>query len=380
MSDLGSNTYVDPDLIADEQFNALAPLATASKGKMSPARKAMADAYAKALENGFKGTYQDFVYSQPGPISAPITAARMTRAEGNAWAEEHLTGKQTQLHPNMPPIKWRQDYPPGVERDPDKVGAAAKPTATQDARANPPGKESRMAGSAELASQGGAIDRVPADQRDMFNYWADYYGLSKPHFAAMIEHESGFNPKKPGTSGEIGLGQLMPDTAKGLGVTDRTDINQSYRGAAQYLRQMLDNPKAGGDYRKALMLYNSGPGGDFKNEAYANMVLSRLTGKPVGMVASGKGEYTPKLVSAGGNKLAPGQKPDHGGPDYAAAQAQNDRLFKTMQLMSIMRGMFQGMQFIPVSYDPMKVIGAGSGGDVGLPKSVGVGTLRIKTP
>jgi soluble lytic murein transglycosylase-like protein len=51
--------------------------------------------------------------------------------------------------------------------------------------------------------------------------------------------------------------QLMPATAKDMGVTDLFDIEQNIDGGAKYLRQMLD--RFGGNIRKALAAYNAGP-------------------------------------------------------------------------------------------------------------------------
>ena len=52
--------------------------------------------------------------------------------------------------------------------------------------------------------------------------------------------------------------QLMPATARELGVTDPFDIDQNIQGGAQYLRNMLD--RFNGDMNLALSAYNSGPG------------------------------------------------------------------------------------------------------------------------
>lgn len=73
----------------------------------------------------------------------------------------------------------------------------------------------------------------------------------------LVEKESGFNPKAKGAKGEIGLFQLMPETAKGLGV-DPSEVMQNIRGGIKYLK--MQSQKYGGDLEKALAAYNAGPG------------------------------------------------------------------------------------------------------------------------
>lgn len=76
--------------------------------------------------------------------------------------------------------------------------------------------------------------------------------------ASMMQEESANNPSAVSSKGAGGLMQLMPETAKMLGVTDVYDPEQNIEGGAKYLRQMLD--KYGGDTRLALAAYNAGPG------------------------------------------------------------------------------------------------------------------------
>jgi soluble lytic murein transglycosylase-like protein len=74
----------------------------------------------------------------------------------------------------------------------------------------------------------------------------------------LVRAESGFDPHATSGAGAMGLCQLMPGTAAGLGVTDPYDPVQSLEGGARYLRKALD--QFGGDTAKALAAYNAGPG------------------------------------------------------------------------------------------------------------------------
>lgn len=79
-----------------------------------------------------------------------------------------------------------------------------------------------------------------------------------PHLArAVMRCESGGNPNAISSAGAIGLMQLMPGTARGLGV-DPKNPERNLEGGIKYLAQLAD--KYDGDYVKALAAYNAGSG------------------------------------------------------------------------------------------------------------------------
>lgn len=83
------------------------------------------------------------------------------------------------------------------------------------------------------------------------------YDLPPSLILAIIKQESHFNPEAESPTGAQGLMQLMPGTAREMGVTHSFDIDQNVDGGSRYMRQMLD--QFGGDVRLALAAYNAGP-------------------------------------------------------------------------------------------------------------------------
>jgi hypothetical protein len=111
---------------------------------------------------------------------------------------------------------------------------------------------------------------------------AAYYGLKPMLLHALVYQESRYCTEALSPKGAIGLGQLMPGTAAGLGV-DPHDPVQNLYGAAAYLRQQWDTFE---NWELALAAYNAGPGAviEYKGippyeetQNYVVSVLSRYT-------------------------------------------------------------------------------------------------------
>lgn len=82
------------------------------------------------------------------------------------------------------------------------------------------------------------------------------HGVPEDLFLRLVQQESGWNPGAVSHKGATGLAQLMPATARKLGV-NIDDPQQNLEGGARYLRMMYDKF---GSWRLALAAYNAGPG------------------------------------------------------------------------------------------------------------------------
>lgn len=82
-------------------------------------------------------------------------------------------------------------------------------------------------------------------------------GLNTALIKAVIQVESSFRTDAVSSAGAQGLMQLMPGTARSLGVTNSFDAHQNVMGGSTYIKQQLERF---GDLRLALAAYNTGPG------------------------------------------------------------------------------------------------------------------------
>lgn len=105
----------------------------------------------------------------------------------------------------------------------------------------------------------GSASGVP--YASLFQAASAKYGVPANLLSAVAKAESGYNPDAVSPAGAQGLMQLMPGTARGLGVTNAFDPSQAVDGAAKMLRELTQRF---GSTDLALAAYNAGPGAVIK--------------------------------------------------------------------------------------------------------------------
>ena len=113
-----------------------------------------------------------------------------------------------------------------------------------------------VAGTPAVRATRQAVPDVAEPFEPLVQEHAGRHGLRADLVRAVIQVESGFNPKATSPKGAMGLMQLMPGTARELGVVDAYDPAENIRGGTMYLRQLLD--RYDGKEELALAAYNAG--------------------------------------------------------------------------------------------------------------------------
>jgi len=152
------------------------------------------------------------------PLSTPAPPSAGAYL-GPAWRAPHLPAR---LQPPVAPYRWPDDTQlwPRIAA-PEWAGAAAAPFAQTVQRA------------------------------------ALFYQLPPELLWAVIKVESNFRDQAVSRAGAIGLMQLMPRTAKGIGLRNARDPEQNILGGAYYLRHLAN--RFAGDLYFTLAAYNAGP-------------------------------------------------------------------------------------------------------------------------
>jgi soluble lytic murein transglycosylase-like protein len=137
---------------------------------------------------------------------------------------------------------------------------------------------------ARVSTVGSAAVDTSTPYANLFASAARKYGVSAALLSAVAKQESGYDPKAVSPAGAQGLMQLMPATARGLGVANAFDPAQAVDGAARMLRDLTARF---GRTDLALAAYNAGPGAVLKydgippypeTQRYVRNVLATMRG------------------------------------------------------------------------------------------------------
>ena len=179
---------------------------------------------------------------KPNMISMSLVMGRIEEIERKGRSFQNFN---TRMEIN-PEIKER--FVDLLEKEENKVNRSnSKPSLNID---------SFEASSAKIPGANRNVDKSSWDK--YITRYAKEYGVDEDLVRAVIKVESANNPNALSNKGAMGLMQLMPQTAKMLGVTDAWDPEQNIRGGVKYLSQLSD--KFDGDIVKMLAGYNAGPG------------------------------------------------------------------------------------------------------------------------
>jgi len=153
--------------------------------------------------------------------------------------------------------------------------------------AGAPASEHRAIGQSAIPSPDVSTDAIPASVpaawRERVAVLAAKYDLSPHLIEALVWQESRWHSGAVSPAGAVGLAQLMPGTARQLGL-DPLDPSSNIEGGARYLRMQLD--AFGGDVERALAAYNAGPGRVLKaggvprireTQNYVTSIMDRLS-------------------------------------------------------------------------------------------------------
>lgn len=215
---------------------------------------------------------------------------RTSSSGGIVWAREHEDG--TMEFTNVAPVgaRWKVLFRTG------------------------PGKAAAVRGSSDIVPPRDGSPTRFARYDEHIRDQQSFYGIPQAFLRAIIKTESDFDPHVVSSAGALGLMQLMPATAKSMGVTDVWDPRQNIMGGARYLQTLAQRfcrtPAATGggfvcsleEKVKIVAGYHAGPGAV---EKYGGMPPYETTRQYVTAVLGRYEEYRRReadlsdLVTAG---------------------------------------------------------------------------------
>jgi len=170
--------------------------------------------------------------------------------------------------------------------------------------------------------------------RELVRQMSVEHGLDPKLMDALVRVESGYNPKAVSHKGAMGLMQLMPATARRLGVDDPFDPRQNVRGGMREFSRLVDRYR--GNLQLALAAYNAGEGAVSKYRGippyqetrnYVARILSLYTGRPYRVAGSYRTAPVRMLTDpASGqtiitNQGTAGQAASHSGSGFSITRA-----------------------------------------------------------
>ncbi len=140
----------------------------------------------------------------------------------------------------------------------------------------------------ELEATDADLRNVPASMLGSVKAAAKKYNLSPLLIDAVARQESGYRANARSRAGALGIMQLMPGTARQMGVRNALDPHANIDGGARYLRFLVD--RFGGDLSMALAAYNAGPArveraGGVPRIAETRNYVAKIVGRLTAIVA-----------------------------------------------------------------------------------------------
>jgi hypothetical protein len=218
-------------------------------------------------------------FTNVAPRKGEWTSVKETRGV-NASAARARRALSAPVPPALPArtsssggIVWSREHPDGTLEFTNVASAGGSPVGARwkVLFRTGPGKASALRGSSDkVPPQDGSPSRFSRYDEHIRDQQA-FYGIPQPFLRAIIKTESDFDPHVVSSAGALGLMQMLPSTAKLMGVTDVWDPRQNIMGGARYLqtlaKRFCKTPGSNGaivcsleEKVKVVAGYHAGPG------------------------------------------------------------------------------------------------------------------------